>query len=65
MNKEVFPCGAVNAEDVKHGNDFLCNYADISKYPTLKFIEKDGSLSDYKDDYKTDNLIYFINIQCS
>jgi hypothetical protein len=36
------------------------NYANVSKYPTLKYINHDGTLSDYKFEYNKDNLIYYV-----
>lgn len=60
-NVHLFPFGAVNSENINDNNDKLCNFAKIIKYPTLKYIYKDGSLKDYPFEYNIDNLIYYIN----
>jgi thiol-disulfide isomerase/thioredoxin len=60
-NLNIFFFGAVNCENIEDKNDILCNYANISKYPILKYINNDGTLTDYKFDYNYDNLIFFIN----
>jgi thiol-disulfide isomerase/thioredoxin len=60
-NINLFYFGAVNCDDVNNKNDKLCNYENILKYPTLKYINKDGSLTNYEHEYNIDNLIYFIN----
>ena len=59
-NINLFYFGSVNIEDIEKGNDLLTNYANVSKYPTLKYINNDGTLSDYKFEYNKDNLIYYI-----
>jgi thiol-disulfide isomerase/thioredoxin len=60
-NINLFYFGAVNYENIEDKNDVLCNYANISKLPTIKILNKDGQLIDYKYEYTIDNLIYFIN----
>jgi thiol-disulfide isomerase/thioredoxin len=60
-NINLFNFGAVNCEDIKNGNDYLCANAKIKQFPTLKYIKKDGSLENYKYEYNFDNLVYFIN----
>jgi thiol-disulfide isomerase/thioredoxin len=60
-NLNLFSFGAVNCENLDKNNDKLCNYANILGYPKLKYINSDGTLSDYKFEYNNDNLIYFIN----
>ena len=60
-NENLFYFGAVNAENIKDGNDYLFYYANIKNIPTIKYIKKDGLLEDYKYDYTLDNLIYYIN----
>lgn len=60
-NINVFFFGAVNAENIEDGNDKLCIYADIEKFPTIKYIKEDGTMENYKYEYNIDNLIYFIN----
>ena len=62
MNATVFPFGAVNSEDIQGGNDFLCNYADIEKYPSLYYVDMNGTLTPYLQEYVVDNFIYFINM---
>ena len=59
-NINLFYFGSVNIEDIEEGNDLLMNYANVSKYPTLKYINNDGTLSDYKFEYNKDNLIYYV-----
>ena len=59
-NINLFYFGSINIEDIENGNDYLTNYAHVSKYPTLKYINQDGTLSDYKFEYNKDNLIYYI-----
>jgi thiol-disulfide isomerase/thioredoxin len=61
-NINLFYFGSVNAENIEMGNDKLCVYANIKKFPTIKYINEDGSLEDYKHNYNYDNLIYFINM---
>ena len=61
-NTNLFYFGSVNCEDIENKNDYLCSYANIKKFPTLKIILEDGSIEDYKSEYNADNLIYYINI---
>ena len=61
LNFNLFNFGAVNAENIENGNDYLCIYSDIKKFPTIKCINDDGTLEDYKYDYNIDNFIYYIN----
>lgn len=60
-NINIFNFGAVNSENIKDRNDYLCLYANIKKFPTIKYIKENGELEDYKYEYNPDNLIYFIN----
>ena len=60
-NENLFYFGAVNSENIKDGNDYLCYYAKIKKFPTIKYITKEGLLKDYEYEYNIDNLIYYIN----
>jgi thiol-disulfide isomerase/thioredoxin len=60
-NINLFYFGSVNAENIEMGNDKLCIQANIKKFPTIKYINDDGSLEDYAFPYNFDNLIYFIN----
>ncbi len=59
----VFTIYAVNCENVDKGNDKLCQYAEIEKYPTIKYITPDGMLKDYTNHTNPDDLIFFINSQ--
>ena len=61
ININIFPFGAVNSENIKDGNDYLCNYANILGFPTIFYINNDNLLLKYEYDYTSDNLIYFIN----
>jgi len=60
-NINLFNFGSVNYENLEDKNDILCNYADIKKFPTIKYIGKNGELIDYQYEYTIDNLIYFVN----
>lgn len=60
-NINLFYFGAVNTENLKDGNDYLAVYANVTKFPTIKIIDSDGSLIDYKYQYTPDNLLYYIN----
>jgi len=62
LNINIFNFGAINSENISDGNDKVCVYENIIKYPTIKYINNDGTLSDYKYNYTLDNLLYFINI---
>lgn len=61
LNVGIFPFGSVNSENIKEGNDYLCNYANITGFPTIFYINEDNSLLKYENEYISDNLIYFIN----
>ena len=61
LNINLFFFGSVNSENIKDGNDYLCLYANITRLPTLKFINSEGYLEDYKNKYTFDNLIYYVN----
>jgi len=61
-NVNTFNFAAVNALNINEGNDYVCNYENIIKYPTIKYIKEDRTLENYKYEYTLDNLIYFINI---
>ena len=61
-NINIFNFGAINSENIKDGNDKLCIYENINKFPTIKYINKDGTLINYQYEYTIDNLLYFINI---
>jgi len=58
----IFSIGSVNSENINEGNDYLCSYANITKFPTIKYITDDGVLLDYPHSYNIDNFIYYINI---
>jgi len=61
LNINIFNFGAINAENIKDGNDKICIYENITKFPTIKYINTDGTLLDYQYEYTLDNLLYFIN----
>jgi len=63
-NINIFNFGAVNSLNITEGNDHICNYENIIKYPTIKYIKKDRTLENYIYNYTLDNLIYFINVNC-
>lgn len=60
-NINIFNFGAVNCENTNEKNDYLCLYANIQYYPTLKYINDDGTLENYNYELNADNLIYYIN----
>jgi len=60
-NINLFNFGAVNYENLNDKNDILCNYANIIQFPTIKYINSDGEIINYKYEYTLDNLIYFVN----
>jgi thiol-disulfide isomerase/thioredoxin len=62
LNIHLFPFGSVNSENIEMGNDLVCSYENIQSFPTIKYIDTNGSLIDYKYEYTFDNLLYFINI---
>ena len=61
LNINIFNFGSINAENIKDGNDKICIYENITKFPTIKYINIDGTLLDYQYEYTLDNLLYFIN----
>jgi thiol-disulfide isomerase/thioredoxin len=61
LNINIFNFGSINAENIKDGNDKVCIYENITKFPTIKYINTDGTLLDYQYEYTLDNLLYFIN----
>ena len=60
-NINIFNFGAINSENIKEGNDKVCIYENITKFPTIKYINNDGTLINYTNDYTIENLLYFIN----
>jgi len=62
LNINIFNFGSINAENIKDGNDKICTYENITKFPTIKYINTDGTLLDYQYEYTLDNLLYFINL---
>lgn len=60
-NINIFNFGSVNCEDIENGNDYLCSYANIKNFPTIKYINDNGLIENYKYDYTADNFLYFIN----
>ena len=61
LNINIFNFGAINAENIKDGNDKVCIYENITKFPTIKYINNDRTLINYQYEYTIDNLLYFIN----
>ncbi len=59
----VFTIYAVNCENIDKENDKLCYYAEIEKYPTIKYITPDGMIKEYTNHIDPDSLIFFINSQ--
>jgi thiol-disulfide isomerase/thioredoxin len=60
-NLNIFSFGAVNVENVEDGNDYLSMYGNISRLPTIKTINNNGILENYKFEYNIDNLIFYVN----
>jgi len=60
-NVNVFPFGAVNIENIEEGNDKVAIYSKIKQLPTIKYVDSDNTLKEYKFKYNADNLIYYIN----
>jgi thiol-disulfide isomerase/thioredoxin len=58
----VFPIAVVNIEDIQNKNDLLTIQAKVSRYPTMKVLNKDLYLEDYNNDLTKDNITYFINM---
>ncbi len=60
-NINLFHFGAVNLENIDEGNDHVGIYAKINNLPTIKIINPDKSLENYKFKYDIDNLIFYVN----
>lgn len=58
----IFPIAVVNIEDLKNKNDLLTSYAHVSKYPTMKVLNKNLILENYNNDLTKDNITYYINM---
>ncbi len=58
----IFPIAVVNIEDLKNKNDLLTSYAYVSKYPTMKVLNKNLILENYNNDLSKDNITYYINM---
>jgi thiol-disulfide isomerase/thioredoxin len=58
----VFPIGVVNIEDIKNKNDQLVVDAKVSRYPTIKMINRDLYIEDYNQEFTKDNMIYYIHM---
>ena len=62
LNINIFNFGAINSENINDGNDKVCIYENINSFPTIKYINEDGTLLNYDNNYTIDNLLYFINM---
>ncbi len=58
----LFPVGVVNIEDIQHKNDELVVAAKVSRYPTIKMINRDLYMEDYNQEFSKDNMIYYIHM---
>lgn len=58
----IFPIAVVNIEDLKNKNDILASYAYVTKYPTMKVLNKNLILENYNNDLSKDNITYYINM---
>ncbi len=58
----IFPIAVVNIEDLKNKNDILTSYANVTKYPTMKVLNKNLILENYNNDLSKDNITYYINM---
>jgi len=58
--KNQFVIAAVNVEDIDKDNGKLLKIFNISKYPTIKYVTKTGSVIKFDGIRNYDNLVYFI-----
>jgi thiol-disulfide isomerase/thioredoxin len=58
----IFPIAVVNIEDLQNKNDLLTSYAYVTKYPTMKVLNKNLILENYNNDLTKDNITYYINM---
>ncbi len=58
----VFPIAVVNIEDIENKNDLLTSNAYVTKYPTMKVLNKNLILENYNNDLTKDNITYYINM---
>ena len=58
----IFPIAVINIEDLKNKNDLLTSYAYVTKYPTMKILNKNLILENYNNDLSKDNITYYINM---
>ncbi len=58
----IFPIAVVNIEDLKNKNDLLTSYAKVTKYPTMKVLNKNLIVENYNNDLTKDNITYYINM---
>jgi thiol-disulfide isomerase/thioredoxin len=58
----IFPIGVVNIEDSKNKNDLLTNYAEVTKYPTMKILDKEMIVRNYNNEITKDNITYYVNM---
>ena len=66
--KNRFFIGAYNVENESTENDILRNELKITKYPTIKYIGKNGKIHDYSGTRNINDIVHFIcvkeNINC-
>lgn len=58
--KNRFFIGAVNVENQLMNNEQLRADLKITQYPTIKFVNKDGKITDYKGTKNPNDIIHFI-----
>ena len=62
--KNTFPLAVVNCENLRQQNDLCCSFAKIYKYPTIKYVTKNGKLKKYDGLLTKDDILYFICGKC-
>lgn len=58
----LYPFGAVNCDDVAHGNNKLETYAQIKYYPTLMYVNKDNSITEFNGPLSVNSIIYHVSL---
>ena len=58
--KNQFVISAVNVENVDKDNGKLLKTFNISKYPTIKYVTKTGTVKKYDGVRNYDDIVYFI-----
>ena len=64
-NMYKFFIGAVNSEDLENKNDYITSKMNITHYPSLLLVDKQGKLSLYKEEFNFNNLQFHISVNSS